>query len=123
MVTDWPSGNCPNDPGGSPTHRLEDLSAVHHHDSTQHSFRVFLPSRGKSACDSWQKLAWFLTVFQTTNKTLEEIDYIFVKGEARERLQHQVQETGRRHSLAEKSERRAETMEHGDGDLETGPGT
>ncbi len=43
--------------------------------------------------------------------TLEEIDYIFVKGEARERLQDRVQETGRRNSLAGKSEKNTTVTE------------
>ncbi|ETI24591.1 hypothetical protein G647_03960 [Cladophialophora carrionii CBS 160.54] len=48
---------------------------------------------------------------ETTKMTLEEIDYIFVKGEARERLHDRVQETGRRNSLAGKSEKNAEVTE------------
>ncbi|KIW68599.1 hypothetical protein PV04_04536 [Phialophora macrospora] len=42
---------------------------------------------------------------ETTNMTLEEIDYIFVKGEARERLHDRVEETSRRNSRAAKSEK------------------
>ena len=38
--------------------------------------------------DVWSKL----TGSQTARKTLEEIDYIFVKGEARDRLQDRIHE-------------------------------
>ena len=43
-----------------------------------------------------------MTVKQTAGKTLEEIDYIFAKGEVRDRLAHQF-EGGRRASIASAS--------------------
>jgi hypothetical protein len=56
-----------------------------------------------------------LTGTQTARKTLEEIDYIFVKGEARDRLQdrmhEQVQELGRHSTSQRKVVEESQTLE------------
>lgn len=74
------------------THWLEDFLALHPPASFEHSLGLLFRARGEIygewTTDSWPKL----TVSQTARKTLEEIDYIFVKGEALDRLHERMHE-------------------------------